>query len=72
MLKTQLYEKLEYYQQQKDQVEKDLEKILKILENTKEQRNKLLSQRSDLYWKIEEIKDVLEKGGIIKDGSKIY
>lgn len=61
MLKVPLYEKLEYYQHEKDLVEKDLKRVCKLLDSIKDQRNKLLDQESDLYWKIEEIKEEIEK-----------
>lgn len=61
MLKVPLYEKLEYYQHEKDLVEKDLKRVSKLLDSIKDQRNKLLEQESDLYWKIEEVKEAIEK-----------
>lgn len=61
MLKVPLYEKLEYYQHEKDLVEKDLERLGKLLDSIKDRRNKLLDQESDLYWKIEEVKEAIEK-----------
>lgn len=61
MLKVPLYEKLEYYQHEKDLVEEDLKRVNRLLDSIKDRRNKLLDQESDLYWKIEEVKEAIEK-----------
>lgn len=61
MLKVPLYEKLEYYQHEKDLVEEDLKRVNRLLDSITDRRNKLLDQESDLYWKIEEVKEAIEK-----------
>lgn len=58
---TNLYDQLEYLQHQQEKVDNDLDHIIKLLDSVKQQRNALLEERSNLYWKIEEIKDKIEE-----------
>ena len=50
---------LESYQEQLKIVEDDILKLGKVIQNLKAQESDLLSKRSDLIWKIEETKEVL-------------
>lgn len=60
MLILQEQSKLESYQEQLKIVENDILKLNKLIQNLKDQESDLLSKRSDLIWKIEEIKEVLD------------
>ena len=59
MLILQEQSKLESYQEQLKIVENDILKLNKVIQNLKAQESDLLSKRSDLIWKIEEVKEVL-------------
>ena len=59
MLILQEQSKMESYQEQLKIVENDILKLNKLIQNLKDQESDLLSKRSDLIWKIEEIKEVL-------------
>ena len=59
MLILQEQSKLESYQEQLKIVENDILKLNKVIQNLKDQEAQLLSKRSDLIWKIEETKEVL-------------
>ena len=59
MLILQEQSKLESYQEQLKIVENDILKLGKVIQNLKAQESDLLSKRSDLIWKIEETKEVL-------------
>lgn len=59
MLILQEQSKLESYQEQLKIVENDILKLNKLIQNLKDQESDLLSKRSDLIWKIEEVKEVL-------------
>ena len=59
MLILQQQSKLESYQEQLKIVENDILKLNKVIQNLKAQESDLLSKRSDLIWKIEEVKEVL-------------
>lgn len=59
MLILQEQSKMESYQEQLKIVENDILKLNKLIQNLKNQESDLLSKRSDLIWKIEEIKEVL-------------
>ena len=59
MLILQEQSKLESYQGQLKIVENDILKLNKLIQNLKDQESDLLSKRSDLIWKIEEVKEVL-------------
>lgn len=59
MLILQEQSKLESYQERLKIVEDDILKLGKVIQNLKAQESDLLSKRSDLIWKIEEVKEVL-------------
>lgn len=59
MLILQEQSKLESYQEQLKIVENDILKLNKLIQNLKDKESDLLSKRSDLIWKIEETKEVL-------------
>ena len=59
MLILQEQSKLESYQEQLKIVENDILKLNKLIQNLKDKELDLLSKRSDLIWKIEETKEVL-------------
>ena len=60
MLILQEQSKLESYQEQLKIVENDILKLNKLIQNLKDQESDLLSKRSDLIWKIEEVKEVID------------
>ena len=60
MLSANIEAQIEAKQATLKQVEDDLLRMDKLLESYKKIRNSLLSERSDLIWKIEELKEELE------------
>lgn len=60
MLKANINAQIEAAQAKLTGVESDLQKLVKVIESTKVLRDKLLEQRSDIIWHIEELKEELE------------
>lgn len=60
MLKANINAQIEAAQAKLSGVESDLQKLVKVIESTKVLRDKLLEQRSDIIWHIEELKEELE------------
>lgn len=60
MLKANINAQIEAAQAKLSGVESDLQKLVKVIESTKVLRDKLLEQRSDIIWHIEELKEELQ------------
>ena len=60
MLKANINAQIEAAQAKLTGVESDLEKIHKLIESTKVLRDRLLEQRADIIWHIEELKEELQ------------
>ena len=60
MIKANIEAKLEQQQARLKECEDNLIKMDRLLESYKSIRNSLLSERSDIIWRIEELKEELE------------
>lgn len=60
MLAANIQAQIEAEQVKLSGVESDILKLLKVIESTEKLRNQLLEKRSDIIWKIEELKEELE------------
>ena len=60
MLKAYIEAKLEAKQNKLKEVEDEILRLGRLIDKFKAQEKELLSDRSDLIWEIEELKEVLE------------
>ena len=62
MLMANLDAKLEELEKSLYQTEEDIRRLDRLIEGITKQKNILLTQRSDLVWKISEVKDEMDGG----------
>ena len=62
MIRANIEAQIERQAVKLNDVELDIMRLGKVIDSLKEQQSYLLSRRSDIIWKIEELKEELEDG----------